>query len=183
MGLRYSRDQSGRLVGFCDSDYAGCPDTRQSTSAFVFLLSNGAVTWASKRQNSVAQSSSEAEYVSAGQAAMEAEWLRNFLEELGHPQKGPTVINCDSTAAIAMSRNPVHRERTKHIAVKAHYLRDQVKNEIVDLTYVHTSVQAADALTKSLAGPAHLKCTEKIGVVPYDGPIGEISEQDRSKGG
>ena len=152
------------LEGFCDSDYAGCPDTRLSTSGFVFKLAGCAVSWMAKRQKSVAQSSSEAEYFAAGVAAMEATWLRNFLTERGCPQKCPLTLFSDSTSAIAMSVNPVHRERTKHIDVKAHYVREQVRDGKLQLKYVHTSVQAADTFTKSLGGIAFRNCTELIGM-------------------
>jgi len=91
------------------------------------------------------------------------------MEELGQPQKGPTPLYCDSQAAIAMSKNPVHRERTKHIGVKTHYLRDQVRNKELELIYVHTSVQAADGLTKSLHGPALKNCNRLMGLETYDG--------------
>ena len=123
-----------------------------------------------KRQTSVAQSSSEAEYVSTGVAALEATCLREFLEELTHTSHRPTIIHCDSTAAIAMSKNPVHRERTKHIGVKAHYIRNQVRLGNLILTYVHTSVQAADILTKSLGGTALRSCCHLMGLAAPKSP-------------
>ena len=165
VGLRYDKGNSNfDLCGYCDSDYAGCPDTCRSTGGFVFKLSGCAITWGAKRQTSVAQSSSEAEYVSTGVAALEATWLREFLEELTHTSHRPTIIHCDSTAAIAMSKNPVHRERTKHIGVKAHYIRNQVRLGNLILTYVHTSVQAADIMTKSLGGTALKQCCNIMGL-------------------
>ena len=171
VGLRYVKGKGESVLeGFCDSDYAGCPDTRQSTSGFVFKFSGCAVTWMAKRQKSVAQSSSEAEYFAAGVAAMEATWLRNFLSELGSPQKCPITLFSDSTSAISMSVNPVHRERTKHIDVKAHYVREQVSDGKLALKYVHTSVQAADTFTKSLGGTAFKNCRELIGMVASSGP-------------
>ena len=182
IGLRYVKGLDNfTLHGYCDSDYAGCPDTRLSTGGFVFKFSDCAVSWSSRRQTSVAQSTSEAEYVSAGAAALEATWLRDFAQELGHPQDGPTTLFSDSTSAIAMSKNPVHRERTKHIAVKTHYVRDQVSLGNLRLIYVHTSVQAADTLTKSLGGTAFGKCRELMGLFDSEKKEQDERNQDLKK--
>ncbi|KAL5722266.1 hypothetical protein ACHQM5_005806 [Ranunculus cassubicifolius] len=97
-----------KLLGFCDSDWAGSVDDMKSTSGYIFTVGSGAVSWSSKKQETVAQSSAEAEYVSAALATSQAIWLKRILKDLGEKQKKAISIMCDNKSAIAMSKNPVH---------------------------------------------------------------------------
>ncbi|XP_021743053.1 uncharacterized protein LOC110709141 [Chenopodium quinoa] len=105
-GIWYSKTSSFKLVGFTDSDWVGSIDDRKSTSVSVFSLGSGAVTWSSMKQETVALSSSEAEYAAATLAARRDLWLRKLLSDLGYVQAEATDVFCDNRSAISMSKNP-----------------------------------------------------------------------------
>nr|GEU37922.1 retrovirus-related Pol polyprotein from transposon TNT 1-94 [Tanacetum cinerariifolium] len=114
-GLFYSSFKENTLTGYFDSDWHGDVDDRKSTSGYVFFMGKAAFTWASKKQQIVALSTCEAEYVAASWTVCHAIWLRNLLRELKDQQEGPTEIKVDNKSAIELARNPVHHERSKHI--------------------------------------------------------------------
>ena len=158
----------GRLRGFTDADYAGDVTTRRSTGGYVFLLGQTAISWSSKRQNSVTLSSCEAEYVAQAAAAQEAVWLRRLLSELNCPQQGPTQLFADNQGAIALAKNPENHARTKHIDVKYHFIRQEVSRGSVVLQYIGTGDMLADALTKAVPGPKTEDFRRGIGLL---GPV------------
>lgn len=155
LGIKFSPGSDDRgaivLTGYVDADWASDKTTRRSTSAYVFMIGGGCVSWRSKLQPTVALSSAEAEYVAAAAAAQEAVFLRRALVDLGHGQADPTIIYEDNQGAIAMSENPVHRQRTKHIDVKYNFVRERVEALEIKLLYIPTAEQLADMLTKPLA--------------------------------
>eukprot|EP00250_Pteridium_aquilinum_P033780 c6286_g1_i1 orf=12-515(-) len=121
-------------------------DDRQQ---IVFSLGTGAISWSSKRQPTVALSSTEAEYRAACYAACEAIWLRRLLSELGFPQTGSTLVRCDNQSCIALAKNPVFHARTKHIEIQYHYVRERVLAGDLRLEYCPTAEYAADIFTKA----------------------------------
>ena len=147
-GLFYKRSEKSNLFGFTDSDYAGDPDDRKSTSGYAFMFGTGAVSWSSKKQPIVTLSSTEAEFVAATACACQAIWLRRILEELQFKQEGATTIYCDNSSAIKLSKNPVLHGRSKHIDVKFHFLRDLTKEGVIDLIHCRSEDQVADIFTK-----------------------------------
>ncbi|KAK2456950.1 putative mitochondrial protein [Trifolium repens] len=124
LGLYYSVSDDYKLVGYSDSDWGGDVDDRKSTSGFVFYIGNTAFTWMSKKQLIVTLSTCEAEYVAATSCVCHAIWLRNLLKELNFPQKEPTMIFVDNKSAIALAKNPVFHDRSKHIDTRYHYIRE-----------------------------------------------------------
>jgi hypothetical protein len=108
------------LVGYSDADYAGDPDTRRSTSGYVFILNGGAVTWSSRRQPIVSLSTMPSEYIAASEAIREAVWLRRLLDNLGTTQILPTLLRCDNESAIGLAYNPLAHKGAKHIEVRYH---------------------------------------------------------------
>ena len=122
----------------------------KSTSGYAFTLGSGVFSWGSKKQDSVALSSAEAEYVAAAGAACQAIWLKRILADMGELQDSATEIYCDNKSAIAMARNPVQHNRTKHIDIKYHFLRDVQANELIEMKYCPTEEQLADIFTKAL---------------------------------
>jgi len=162
--LRFERQGGVRLSGFCDSDFAGCVDTRRSTSGYLFLLGGGAVSWSSKRQPTVVLSSTEAEYVSGSHAAKEALWLKRFLEDLGWKQ-GTVLVQCDNTSALKLMKNPQYHSRTKHIEVQYHFLREKIEDGELEFRYIGTDLQCADFLTKGLGREKHLRFCREVGLV------------------
>jgi hypothetical protein len=133
LGVFYRKKGNGELMAYTDSDYAGDVDDRKSTSGYVFLLSEGAVSWSSKKQPVVALSTTEAEFVAAASCACQGVWMRRVLEKLGHPQGKCTTVLCDNSSTIKLSKNPVMHGRSKHIDVRFHFLRDLTRDGVVEL--------------------------------------------------
>ena len=132
--MRYFSGNNGAdLYGFSDSDWAGDLDTRRSTSGYVFRIGDGTVNWSSKRQQTVARSSTEAEYVALSAAAQESIWLRRLLKDVGYESKTPTTIYEDNNGAIDLSKNPKFHNRTKHIDVAYHFARERVISNVCEL--------------------------------------------------
>jgi transposase InsO family protein len=152
------------LHGYCDSDWGADRDDRRSVTGYVFMLGGGAVSWQSKKQHTVALSSVEAEYMASTQATKEALWWRTFLIELGMPKTITTIIHSDSQGSIALSKNPEHHARSKHIDIRHHFVREQVAAGTVALQYVPTHDMIADVLTKPLSKLQHTRLVHTMGV-------------------
>lgn len=148
--ILYNVSEHSDLVGYTDSDWDGSVDDRKSTSGYVFHMGSGAISWASKKQSIVALSTAEAEYVAATAAACQAVWMRRMLRSLGQEQAKTTMIFCDNSSAIALSKNSVFHKRTKHIDTRFNYIRELVSNGEIVLEHCRTQEQVADILTKPL---------------------------------
>ncbi|XP_073121221.1 secreted RxLR effector protein 161-like [Henckelia pumila] len=155
-GLWYDHISDFKLLGFTDSDWAGCLEDRKSTSGYVFNLGSAAISWSSKKQATTALSSSEAEYIAATSSACQAIWLQRILADLTKGQLEATKIFCDNKSAIAMSKNPAYNGRTKHIDLRVHFIRELVSKKLVTLEFCNTEEQTADILTKSLSFKKHI---------------------------
>ncbi|KAG7553295.1 hypothetical protein ISN45_Aa06g038290 [Arabidopsis thaliana x Arabidopsis arenosa] len=163
-GLHYSTSNDYKLVGYSDSDWGGDVDDRKSTSGFVFYIGDTAFTWMSKKQPIVTLSTCEAEYVAATSCVCHAIWLRNLLKELSLPQDEPTKIFMDNKSAIALAKNPVFHDRSKHIDTRYHYIRECVNKKDVLLEYVKTHDQVVDIFTKPLKREDFIKMRSLLGV-------------------
>jgi hypothetical protein len=148
-----SDEDSINFDGYSDSDWGGDKDSRKSTSGYVYTLGGGAISWTSKRQQTIALSSCEAEYMAMTLAAKEALWLKRFLGEIGCTgQDLDTVtIHADNQGAIALAKNPEHHARTKHIDVQYHFIREHIEANRIKLSYLSTHDMPADGLTKPLS--------------------------------
>ena len=167
-GLTYkgtgSPKESPTLHGYCDSDYAEDETDRLSVTGYAFILSGAAISWASRKQPTVAHSSTEAEYMAASDAAKEAVWWRLFLSCLGYPMDDATSILSDNQGSISLSKNPEGHRRVKHIGVRHHYIREQVAKGTLTLDYVSTSQMAADVLTKAVSATQHRNTIKILGI-------------------
>jgi len=150
LGIKYQKSDNGALTGYSDADWAGDCDDRHSTTGNLFMMAGGPVSWLSKKQAIVALSTSEAEYVAVSAATQEAVWLRRLLLDLQSPPDGPTVIMEDNQGAIAIAKNPIVHNRTKHIDIRFHYVREAVQDEVICLQYCPTDDMIADLLKKGL---------------------------------
>ena len=150
--LTFRKTQVLDLLNFSDADWAGNIDNRRSTSGFCFKLSesSGAISWGCKSQKTVASSTAEAEFNSVVEASKEAIHLSGILEDLGISCKLPLKIFVDNQACIALSKHSMHQGKTKHFAIKLHFVRELVENQKLELPYLTTENMPADILTKSL---------------------------------
>lgn len=167
-GMWYDRKSTGNLSGYSDSDWAGCYEDMKSTSGYLFCLGLSPVSWKSKKQPTVALSSTEAEYVAVCTAACQGVWLSRILKDVGKQQEGSVVIKCDNKSTIAMCKNPMYHGRSKHIDIKLHFIRELVTNNTIELEYVPTADQKADILTKALPAADFLAMRRKIGVTKFE---------------
>ena len=149
LGLFYPHDTSFELLGYSDADFAGCRLDRKSTSGTCHFLGNALVSWHSKKQNSVALSTAEAEYVAAGSCCAQILWMRQQLNDFELSFDSVPIL-CDNTSAINLSKNPIQHSRTKHINLRHHFLRDHVQKGDIILEYISTDRQLADIFTKPL---------------------------------
>ncbi|CAM6105943.1 unnamed protein product [Calypogeia fissa] len=173
LALRYQQEPSQGLeihslnfLGYSDASFADNSDDRKSTSGNLFKLAGGVISWKSRKQPIIATSSTEAEYVAYSIACKEAVWLRTLLQELHleTPDVQRVVIYGDNKPTLALTINPENHQRTKHIEVQWHYVREQVRKGTVTLEYLSTNDMPADSLTKPLTGTRFHRFIQLLGM-------------------
>jgi hypothetical protein len=171
-GITYSSNpQYPALLGYVDAAYANADDLK-STSGYVFLVGRGAITWRSKKQTTIALSSTEAEYVALSEAAREACWLQSLYDELGFSLASPILIRGNNDGSIALAKNPMFHKRSKHIAIRWHWVRDLVQDGIMCIESCHDHNQTVDVLTKALPCPKHKQHTQNGTRIGLRGSVG-----------
>lgn len=163
LGIKYTK-KPDELTGYVDADWGSSIDDRRSYTGLTFVLSGAAISWASRKQRTVALSSTETEYLDFTDATKEALHLNQFLKELRFNTSTPIVLYNDNQGAAHLSRNPVHHARSKHIDIRCHFIRNAISDEMVDIKYLPTERMPADMLTKALNLPKHMYCCESIGI-------------------
>lgn len=148
LGLNISPSAPTRLIVYIDADWGGCPTTRRFTSGYCVYLGDNLVSWSSKCQTTILRSSAEAEYRGVANAVAEVCWIRNLLLELHCPLQGATLVYCDNVSTVYMSSNPVSHQRTKHIEIDIHFVRDKVAQG--SIRHIPSAFQVADIFTKRL---------------------------------
>jgi hypothetical protein len=167
------------LAGYTDASFAEDCATRRSTGAYIFTLNGGPISWTSKRQPTVALSTTEAEYMAMCQAIREATWLKQLLTELGFYQGSESIrVHADNKSAIALGKNPEFHKRSKHIDTQYHYVREQVQAGRITTPYLPTARMIADGLTKALSPELHLRLIDRCNLDPVKG--GKRGERNRS---
>ncbi|GJU82658.1 retrovirus-related pol polyprotein from transposon TNT 1-94 [Tanacetum coccineum] len=167
-GLWYPKDSSIALTAFADADHAGCQDTRRSTSGSMQLLGDRLVRWSSKRQKSVAISSTEAEYIALSGCCAQILWMRSQLTDYGFGfNKIP--MYCDNKSAIALCCNNVQHSRSKHIDIRFYFIKEHVENGVIELYFINTEYQLADIFTKALGRNRIEFLINKLGCEFYAG--------------
>ncbi|KAJ0787642.1 putative RNA-directed DNA polymerase [Helianthus annuus] len=150
-GLCIRRSDVFDLHAYSDADWAGCPDDRRSTTGYCIFLGPNLISWSSKKQHTVARSSTEAEYRALAHTAAEIRWIISVLQELHVSLSGPPTLWCDNIGATYLAVNPVFHQRTKHLEIDLHFIRDMVLAQTLRVRYVPTTLQLADLLTKGLS--------------------------------
>lgn len=162
-GLHFSADGNSVIEGFVDADWAGNTIDRKSYTGFCFTLSGCVISWESKKQKTVALSSSEAEYMALAEACKESLYLRNLQFEITNKKYTIELYN-DNQSALKLTVNPIFHKRTKHIDIRYHFCRDCVIDNIVNVKYLPSAEMPADLLTKSLCSNKHYYLLNKLGV-------------------
>jgi transposase InsO family protein len=163
-GLMFRKNGHLNVIGYTDADWAGCIDDRRSTAGYFTFVGGNLVTWRSKKQNVVSLSSAEAEFRGMVKGICELLWIRKVLTELGFEPNNEMKLFCDNKAAIDISHNPVLHDRTKHIEIDKHFIREKIDSKIIEIPFVRSGEQIADMLTKAVTGKVFNQFLERLGM-------------------
>ncbi|KAK9741464.1 hypothetical protein RND81_03G108100 [Saponaria officinalis] len=163
-GIMFKKQIDYQLKGYCDSDYASCPITRRSLSGYFVSIGGSPISWKAKKQVTVAKSTAEAEYRAMGGVTSELIWIKSFLASLGIFHTKPMELYCDNQAAIHIAKNPVFHDRTKHIEMDCHFVRQHLVSGTIKTSYVRSREQIADLFTKALGGEIFDHLQYKLGL-------------------
>ena len=167
LGIHYKRGDKKKLPllhGYSDSDLAGDVNDRKSTGGVIYFIGDGPVSWQSCKQKVVALSSCEAEYIAAATATCQGVWLARLLADLLNVEARAPTLRVDNKSAISLIKNPVHHDRTKHIDVKYHYVRECAEGGLIDVQFIRTAEQLGGILTKALGRLKYEELKSKIGL-------------------
>jgi hypothetical protein len=179
-GLFFPRSSTLQILGFSDADWAGCKYSRRSISGQCFFLGQSLISWRTKKQPTVARSSSEAEYRALVAATCELQWLIYLLQDIRIPCTKLPVLYCDNQSALHIAANPVFHERTKHLDIDCHIVREKLLAGVMKLLPVSSKDQLADFFTKSLLPQPFGVLLAKLGMVNIYHPptCGRVLEHD-----
>nr|XP_016447195.1 PREDICTED: uncharacterized mitochondrial protein AtMg00810-like [Nicotiana tabacum] len=164
LGLFMPAKSSNQLLAYCDSDWGACLQTGRSVTGYLVKFGGALVSWKSKKQETVSRSLAEAEFRSMATCIAEITWLISLFRELGVEIQLPVQLRCYSKAVIQITANPIFHERTKHIDIDCHFVRERILYGIVQTNHVSIKEQLADILTKSLAKTQHDHFLHNLGV-------------------
>ncbi|XP_048633027.1 uncharacterized mitochondrial protein AtMg00810-like [Brassica napus] len=163
-GLFYSASSAMKLTAYSDADWAACPDSRQSITGYCVFLGDSLVSWRAKKQQTVSRSSSEAEYRAMADATCELIWLTAVLGEMHCSPLSPATLFCDNQSALYIASNPVYHERTKHIEIDCHVVRERLKTGFLKTLHVKSELQIADVFTKAVQPGLFKNLIDKMGI-------------------
>jgi len=164
-GILFAPSASVRIDVYSDADWAGCLDDRRSTGGFAIFIGNNLISWSSKKQPTIARSSTEAEFRILADAAVEAIWVQNLLKEIRLVPITQAQVWTDNLGAKYLGHNPVFHSKMKHMAINFGFVRELVKNRKIQVTHISTRDQIADGFTKPLSSSRFLEIISKLGVV------------------
>ncbi|RVW63221.1 Retrovirus-related Pol polyprotein from transposon RE1 [Vitis vinifera] len=164
-GLFFEKNQRRDIEVFSDADWVGSVQDRRSTSGYCTYVWGNLVTWRSKKQSVVSRSSAEAEFRAMAHDICEEIWLRRVLKELKISDEEPMKMFCDNQSTISIAKNPVHHDRTKHVEIDRHFIKEKIEEGIIKMLYVPTCLQTADILTKALPRKVFDDLSSKPGLI------------------
>ncbi|CAL1376252.1 unnamed protein product [Linum trigynum] len=165
--LSFRRSDHLEVIGYSDSDYAGCVDTRKSTFGYLFLLAGGAISWKSAKQSVIATSTMKAEFIACYEATNHDLWLRNFISGLGIVDTiaKPLKIYFDNSTAVFFSKNDKYSKGAKHMEVKYFVVKEEVQKQRVSIEHISTQLMIVDPLTKGLPPKTFTEHVERMGII------------------
>jgi hypothetical protein len=166
VGIWYPKGANFELIGYSDSDYAGDKVKRKSTSGTCQLLGRSIVLWSSKKQNSIALSTAEAKYIATGSCCAQLLWMKATLRDYGIKFKNVPLL-CDNESAMKLTNNPVQHQRTKHIDVRHHFVRDHQQKGDICIESVGTDDQLANIFTKPLDEKRFCKLRNELNILDF----------------
>ena len=168
------------IIGYCDTDWAEDYQDWKSTSRYYNFVRGNLVTWKSKKQSVVSRSSAEAEYRAIAITTCELIWLKALLKDLGYLTNQPMKLFCDNQVAIHIATNPAFHERTKHIEVDCHFIREKIQDGTISARHVRSEDQLADIFTKSLTSALCTSNSDKIGLIDIHQPTlrGNVEDEE-----
>lgn len=161
--LTYTKNGNADITGYCDADWASDARDRKSCTGYVFMFQGGAISWCSRKQQTVALSTAEAEYMAMASAAQEALWLRQLRAEFGRGTE-TLLVYSDNQSAIKLSANDCYLPRSKHIDIRYHFLKEHVINNQLKFCYVKGCENISDILTKATSQDKHAFCVTNMGL-------------------
>jgi hypothetical protein len=166
MLLVYGGEEELVVTGYTDASFQTDQDDLKSQSGYVFTVNSGAVSWKSSKQDTVAASTTEAEYIAASEAAKEGVWIRKFLSELGvfSSVSSPLGLCCDNNGAIAQAKEPRNHQKNKHVLRKFNLIQEIVRRGDIKICKIHTDLNVANPLTKPLPQPKHEAHMKAMGI-------------------
>jgi hypothetical protein len=166
--IQYQGTSSAGLIAWSDADWAENRDDRHSVTGNLMLFAQAPIAWISRRQKTVALSSTESEYMAMSDCCRQIAFSRMFLGELGEDMTNPTPICGDNQGSVFLAVNPAHDRRTKHIDIRYHFIREFVEDKQGEIFYVATEDQLADILTKSLPAARHQELAARLGLIDLE---------------
>ena len=165
--LTYRKSDLFEIIGYSDSDFAGCQDSRRSTSGYVYLLGGGAISWKSVKQTLVASSTMAAEFIACYEASNHGLWLRNFVTGLRIMEgvERPLKLYCDNKSAVMYSNNNRSSTKSKFIDIKFLVVKERVQNGQISIEHLGTNSMVADPLTKGLPPKVFHEHTARMGIL------------------
>ena len=161
--MLYENRGHTQIVGYSDANWAGSPTNIHSTSGYCMSIGGNLISWKSKKQDVAAIPSVEVKYRAMALATCELVWLKHLLQELRYGKDERMKLICDNQAALHISSNPIFHERTKHIEVDCHFIREKIASECMTTSFVNSNDQLVDIFTKSLRGPMIKSICDKFG--------------------